>query len=153
MDENALYGIAQFIKYAPGAQCRNEYLLMNCDRTVNLPVCKNIYLMFGIFVVRHEKYLNMFYIDTRCYATPDIKIELHIMYYRRRYFFVFVFGNFSFLKSKTQTLLEGFSQLRNQKPNFFILSLLCIAEDWRGTRQDWRALCRTGDAKTGLAVH
>ena len=94
--------------------------------------------MFGIFVVRHEKYLYMFYLDTRCYATPEMKIQLHIMYYRRRYFFVSVFGNFSFLKSKTQILLEGFSQLGNQTPNFLILSLLCVAEDWRGNRQGWR---------------
>ena len=119
LDENALYGIARFIKYAPGAQCRNEYLLMNCDRTVNLPVCKNIYLMFGIFVVRHEKYLYMFYIDTRCCVTPEMNIELHIMYYRWRCFFVFVFGKFSFPKPKTQTLLEGFSQLGNQKRQLF----------------------------------
>ena len=96
--------------------------------------------MFGIIVVRHEKYPNMFYIDTRCYATPDIKIELHIMYYRRRYFFVFVFGNFSFLKSRTQTLLEGFSQLGNQKPKFWFKAFC--------------ALQRTGGVlkRTGLAV-
>ena len=57
----------------------------------------------------------MFYTDTWCYVTPKMKIELHIMYYRWRYFFVFVFDSFSFLKSKAKTLLEGFSQLWNQK--------------------------------------
>ena len=75
-----LYGIAQFKKYDPGAQCGIEYSTMYC-KFARMQNSEFLIFVVGFLLSKAKNVIKMLQTKTWFHVSPEIIIELYVMYY------------------------------------------------------------------------